>query len=118
MERARPRIIRYRTISALLADYERNLSRGSLFLNARNAPRLGTRIRIVIALSRPALRTEVSGHVVRVCRFGNVVNEAPGAQVAFDGQAVRYVARLMDSLRHLLPRSRGVPRASSESLLA
>jgi Tfp pilus assembly protein PilZ len=85
-----------------VADYEQNLSRGSLFLNARTAPKVGARVRIVIALSRPAVRAELSGQVVRVSRFGNEVNEAPGAQVAFDGFGRRHLSRLVESLRPLL----------------
>lgn len=106
----RTRVIRYRTIGALVADYEQNLSRGSLFLNARVAPKLGSQVRVVIALSRPARRAELSGHVVRVSRFGNQVNEAPGAQVVFE-KGARHLSELVSSLRRLLPGT-AVPSAA------
>lgn len=103
-QRSRSRVVRYRTVSAFLADYDRNLSRGSVFLNGRQQLRVGARVRLTIALGRTSLRN-IQGRVTRTAAFGNAVNEAPGMHIEIldGGRLQKIAARIRaDSTSHAL----------------
>ena len=96
----RPRVVRYRTVSAFLADYDQNLSRGSLFVNDRAPLRVGSRVRLTLSLGRRFVR-DVEAEVTRTASYGNAVNEVPGMEVRFLGDSIApFAAAIRESAQH------------------
>jgi Tfp pilus assembly protein PilZ len=92
---ARARVVRYRTVSAFLADYDQNLSRGAVFVNSRQPLAAGAHVRLTISLGRTSVRN-IEGQVTRSAAFGNEANEVPGMHVAIrDGSRLLKAAAEM-----------------------
>ncbi len=101
---ALPRVLRYRSLAGFLADYDANLSRGSVFLNTRRQLPVGTPVRVVVSLRQPAIRARLEGRVSRIQRYGNGVNEAPGMQLDITRADASEATRLRSLAEKYRPR--------------
>lgn len=101
-------LVAYRTVDGFITDWAVNISRGGLFINARNPLPVGTTVRLIISLPDAAFPFDLSGKVVRVNEFDNPNNQVPGMGIQFldvDEDKLARIERFVERLRKELPDS-------------
>ncbi|MGZ6077160.1 MAG: TIGR02266 family protein [Myxococcaceae bacterium] len=104
--------VAYRTVDGFITDWATNLSRGGMFINARNPLPIGTTVRIILQLPGAPVPFEVRGRVTRVQEFDNPTNQVPGMGVEFvdvTDELRDRIQRFVEQLRRELPEAGRMP---------
>jgi type IV pilus assembly protein PilZ len=107
--------VAYRTVDGFITDWATNLSRGGMFINARNPLPVGTTVRIILQLPGAPVPFELRGRVTRVQEFDNPTNQVPGMGVEFvdvTDELKDRIERFVEQLRRELPEAGKAPGGS------
>jgi len=99
-------LVAYRTVDGFITDWAGNISKGGIFINARNPLAVGTTTRLISSLPDTAFPFDLTGRVARVNEFDNPSNQVPGMAIEFmdvDEDKKARIDRFVERLRKELP---------------